>query len=208
MSTDCIRRRIGQLLDEADQATIALNWSVVRGRAQAVLAFDPENADAKGYLAAAERPLGPFSPALSPSGGLRPGPESGKGEDSRRGEALPETSSPVAMPTPANASPSPAPPPPPPFPLKRERAGDRAPTSFANGSYAVKPFLGEGGSGPAEDPEFTPRIAASEAELRRPAAELRKEAMGHLDTAIAAFRDMKKQPSLGRALKRKELLKV
>ena len=32
--------------------------------------------------------------------------------------------------------------------------------------------------------------------------------MGHLDTAIAAFRDMKKKPSLERALKRKEILKA
>ena len=36
----------------------------------------------------------------------------------------------------------------------------------------------------------------------------RAEAMGHLDFAIAEFRDMKMQPSLERALKRKDILKA
>ena len=36
----------------------------------------------------------------------------------------------------------------------------------------------------------------------------RAEAMGHLDFAIGEFRDMKMQPSLERALKRKEILKA
>ena len=59
-----------------------------------------------------------------------------------------------------------------------------------------------------DDPAFLAMVKESEASLRRPAAELRKEAMGHLDFAIAEFRDMKMQPSLERALKRKEILKA
>ena len=38
--------------------------------------------------------------------------------------------------------------------------------------------------------------------------DLRREAMEHLDFAIAEFREMKMQPSLERALRHKELLKA
>ena len=55
MASDRIQRRIDQLLDEADEAVTALNWDVVRDRAEAVLAFDPENPDALSYFAAAGR---------------------------------------------------------------------------------------------------------------------------------------------------------
>ena len=61
-------------------------------------------------------------------------------------------------------------------------------------------------SSPADDPELTARIREAAEALKRPPAELRKEAMGHLDFAIAEFQDMKMQPSLERALKRKEIL--
>ena len=70
-------------------------------------------------------------------------------------------------------------------------------------------FRGEGGIGtPDDDPAFMAKVLASEAELRRPEAELRKEAMGYLEAAIMEFRDMKMQPSLERALKRKEIPKA
>ena len=66
MATERIRRRIEQLLDEADQAVVARNWGLARDRASDVLMFDPANADAMAYLAAAQRALGPLSLALSP----------------------------------------------------------------------------------------------------------------------------------------------
>ena len=46
------------LLDEADTAIRAKEWAIVRDRAEAALAFDADNEDAKGYLAAADRQLG------------------------------------------------------------------------------------------------------------------------------------------------------
>ncbi len=45
------------LLDGADDAVARLDWETVKARAQAVLAFDPENRDAMGYLQAAELSL-------------------------------------------------------------------------------------------------------------------------------------------------------
>ena len=58
MTTERIQRRIEQLLDQADEAINALDWEIVNARAQAVLAFDPDNQDAQGYLDAAERATG------------------------------------------------------------------------------------------------------------------------------------------------------
>ena len=58
MPSDRIQRQIDQLLDEAEAAVSGLNWEVVRDRAQAVLAFDPDNSDALEYQAAAGRALG------------------------------------------------------------------------------------------------------------------------------------------------------
>ena len=55
MTSDRIRRRIEQLLDEADAAVAHSEWAVVRDRAQNVLRLDPGNADALAYLAATER---------------------------------------------------------------------------------------------------------------------------------------------------------
>ncbi len=55
MASDRRIRRIERLLDEAEEAVSALEWGVVRDRAQAVLAFEPENVDALDLLSAAER---------------------------------------------------------------------------------------------------------------------------------------------------------
>src|SRR5437867_11394424 len=53
--TDGIRRRIEQLLDEADEAIGRKDWTLVHENAEAVLALDPANPDAVGFLAAANR---------------------------------------------------------------------------------------------------------------------------------------------------------
>jgi len=58
MASDRRIRRIERLLDDAEEAVSALEWDVVRDRAQAVLAFEPDNVDALDLLAAAERSLG------------------------------------------------------------------------------------------------------------------------------------------------------
>ena len=98
MASERVQRRIDILLDEADQAIAQSDWSVVRDRAQNVLALDPDNGDAATFLAAADR-------ALASSG--QP---------------------------PASTS----------TPTSKEPTADQ-PTSFANGRYQVKRFLGEGG---------------------------------------------------------------
>ena len=68
MASDRRTRRIERLLDEAEDAVSKLDWETVRGRAQAVLAFDPENADALDLLTGAERALGPgATPAVADS---------------------------------------------------------------------------------------------------------------------------------------------
>ena len=98
MASERLQRRIDILLDEADQAIAQSEWSVVRDRAQNVLALDPDNGDAATFLAAADRAL---------ASGSQP---------------------PAATPT----------------PISNEPTADQ-PTSFANGRYQVKRFLGEGG---------------------------------------------------------------
>ena len=48
MASERRTRRIERLLDEAEEAVSRLEWDVVRDRAQAVLAFEPENAERIG----------------------------------------------------------------------------------------------------------------------------------------------------------------
>ncbi len=55
MATERLRRRVEQLLDEAEEAISQHNWEVVRGHAQSVLALDPANADGLALIEAAER---------------------------------------------------------------------------------------------------------------------------------------------------------
>ncbi|MFQ6030433.1 MAG: protein kinase [Dehalococcoidia bacterium] len=55
MATERLRRRIEQLLDEAEEAISQHNWETVLGHAQSVLALDPENEDGLALIAAAER---------------------------------------------------------------------------------------------------------------------------------------------------------
>lgn len=65
MASDRIQRRIGSLLDEADQAIAIEDWPTVASRSRSVLAIEPANSDAKAYLTAAERVLGE-TPDLAP----------------------------------------------------------------------------------------------------------------------------------------------
>ena len=102
MASERVQRRIDLLLDEADQAIDRSDWSVVRDRAQNVLALDPGNGDAATFLAAADRALATDT---------TPPP--------------PDTQLLTSIPTPPKTP--------------------EQPTSFANGRYEVKRFLGEGG---------------------------------------------------------------
>ena len=94
MATQRIQRQIERLLDEAEQASAQRDWNAARDCAEHILTFDPENAEALAFLAAAER-------------GLADGPPTGA-----KIEAGPQV---------------------------------KHPTSFADGRYQVKEFLGEGG---------------------------------------------------------------
>ena len=102
MASDRRTRRIERLLDEAEQAVSNLDWQTVLDRAQAVLAFDPNNGDALDLLNGAERALGVSTP-----------------------------------PPPSQLSTSATP--------STQSALPIDPSSFANGRYQVKRFLGEGG---------------------------------------------------------------
>ncbi|GEM_PF-4054633 len=47
MPSERIQRRIDALLDEADTAVTRRDWADVRSSAEAALALDPDNADAR-----------------------------------------------------------------------------------------------------------------------------------------------------------------
>jgi serine/threonine protein kinase/class 3 adenylate cyclase len=55
MPTERIQRRIDALLDETDAAAGALDWPRVRELCDGILRLDPDNEDARAYLAAASR---------------------------------------------------------------------------------------------------------------------------------------------------------
>ena len=62
MPTERMQRQIDGLLDEAEVAVRELDWETVRARTDAVLALDPENADARALLEAAARSTGGVTP--------------------------------------------------------------------------------------------------------------------------------------------------
>jgi Tfp pilus assembly protein PilF len=55
MPTERVQRRIERLLDEAEQAMDQRDWALARDRTDQVLRLDPQNEDARAFIAAAER---------------------------------------------------------------------------------------------------------------------------------------------------------
>ena len=101
MASERVQRRIDRLLDQIEEAADQRKWSEVIELAEDLLAFAPDNADARTFLDAAQRRLSS---------------QQGSGNDGQ----VQAASSPVAAePTPATHQ-----------------------TSFANGRYKVKRFLG------------------------------------------------------------------
>ena len=99
MASERFQRRIDRILDQIEDAADRRDWRAVRIGAQDVLIFDPENADALNFLAAAQRALG--------------------AEADFRDAADSSQARPIDQST--------------------------EPTSFADGRYQVRHFLGEGG---------------------------------------------------------------
>jgi len=130
MPSERTQRQIDRLLDEAEQAIASRDWTLVGQYAQDILRLDPENEDARNFLAAAER-----EPAQGQAQGLS--------ADPRRSPALAAddlTSSPfvTGAATAPGRSPSAA----------RRPSGEgeaMPPSPFAGGRYVVERFLGEGG---------------------------------------------------------------
>ena len=58
MTSERVQRQIDRLLDEAEEALAQRDRAAVRERVQHALALDPDNSDARGFLAAADRALG------------------------------------------------------------------------------------------------------------------------------------------------------
>ena len=65
MATERLRRRIENLLDEAEAAISQHDWEMVRGHAQSVLALDPDNPDGIALIEAAERAAGALDGSLA-----------------------------------------------------------------------------------------------------------------------------------------------
>ena len=99
MASERIQRQIDRLLDEAERALDQGDWDLVNDRAGKVAALDPDNLDAKTFLAAAARAL--------------------DSQHSKQEYSSPQTAPPSSA--------------------------EELPSSFANGRYQVKRFLGEGG---------------------------------------------------------------
>ena len=57
MPSENFQRRIDRILDQIEDAADRLDWTAVRLGALALLVFDPENEDAKIFLADAQRAL-------------------------------------------------------------------------------------------------------------------------------------------------------
>jgi hypothetical protein len=119
MTSDRVQRRIDGLLDQAEEAVDARDWNAANEIALSVLAVDPENGDALAFQAMAAPHVGGGVTDSSVIGPPLPAGE-GRGEGER---------------TPAN-------------PAHSKASGHDAPqkpTSFANGRYDIREFLGEGG---------------------------------------------------------------
>jgi len=62
MTTEFLQRQIERLLAQAAEGLERLDWELVRARAQAVLALQPDNPDARGLLDAVSRATGSTRP--------------------------------------------------------------------------------------------------------------------------------------------------
>ena len=65
MPSERIQRQVDRLLDEAEAALAANDWPRVREAASNALRLDPENADARSFLEAADRDGGGSAPPRS-----------------------------------------------------------------------------------------------------------------------------------------------
>ena len=74
MASERIQRQIDRLLDEAEQAITSEDWPTVASRVRSVLAIEPENEDAKAYLAVVERVIGSTADPFSPQSEAEPLP--------------------------------------------------------------------------------------------------------------------------------------
>ena len=66
MPSERVQRRIDSLLDQAEEAVDALDWGRVQEIGDAVLVADPDNEDAKTFIAMAEKSLGSPAPTTAP----------------------------------------------------------------------------------------------------------------------------------------------
>ena len=57
MASERFQRRIDRILDQLEDAADRRDWPAVRQGALDILVFDPENEDAKKFVADAERAL-------------------------------------------------------------------------------------------------------------------------------------------------------
>jgi tetratricopeptide (TPR) repeat protein len=107
MASERVQRQIDSLLDDAEAAVAEKNWARVQEFGRSVLAADPENQDARVFLAMADAAEQTHLPPST------------------------ETTSVASSDAGLTASQPPTPP---------------LPSSFAGGRYAVRAFLGEGGT--------------------------------------------------------------
>ena len=69
MAIEGLQRRIGRLLDKADDAISKYDWEAVRRDAHAFLAIDPEYSEGLAFIATAERELATLAPNPSSDSG-------------------------------------------------------------------------------------------------------------------------------------------
>ncbi|MCH8817276.1 MAG: hypothetical protein IIC92_06055, partial [Chloroflexi bacterium] len=117
MPSERVQRRVDRLLDQAEEAVEALDWSRVREVAGSILVVDPDNDDARSFLAMAEHNL-VDAPVTDPT------PSTSSDTGAAAPAAPPSGQAPLA----GEGDPS-----------------EEEPASFANGRYQVSKFLGEGG---------------------------------------------------------------